>query len=114
LAKLNYDQWDEDYIKELSDSYNIPVLSITAPPKGMSQKKVDKIIDIAKKLGTQIVTFSPPHFTDKNTVWFTKYLLRIKRDTHITIAIQNVEPKFLFFIIPEYKNATLYELKKVT
>jgi len=114
LAKLNYDQWDEDYIKELSDSYNMPVLSITAPPKGMSQKKVDKIIDIAKKLGTQIVTFSPPHFTDKNTVWFTKYLLRIKRDTHITIAIQNVEPKFLFFIIPEYKNATLYELKKVT
>ena len=43
-----------------------------------------------------------------------KYLLKIKRDTHITIAVQNVEPKFLFFIIPEYKNATLYEIKKVT
>ena len=112
LWKINYDYWDEDYIKQLSDSFNIPVLSITAPSRWMNEKKVDKIIKIAWKLWTQIVTFSPPHFSDKNTTWFTKYLLKIKRDSHISISIQNVEPKFLFFIIPEYKNATLYEIKK--
>ncbi|MCD5385128.1 hypothetical protein LRZ95_00485 [Candidatus Gracilibacteria bacterium] len=114
LGGINYDYWDEDYIKELSDSFNIPVLSITAPSRGMNEKKVDKIISIAAKLGTQLITFSPPHFSDKKTTWFTRYLLKVKRDTHISIAIQNVEPKFLFFIIPEYKNATLFEIKKVT
>jgi len=114
LGKINYDYWDEDYIKELSDSFNMPVLSITAPSRGMNEKKVDKIVSIATKLGAQLITFSPPHFSDKNTTWFTRYLLKVKRDTHISMAIQNVEPKFLFFIIPEYKNATLFEIKKVT
>ncbi|MBT3852698.1 hypothetical protein HOF65_01450 [bacterium] len=80
----------------------------------MNEKKVDKIVQIATKLKTQLITFSPPHFSDKNTTWFTKYLLKVKRDTHISIAVQNVEPKFLFFIIPEYKNASLYEIKKIT
>ncbi len=111
---INYDYWDEEYIKELSDSFNMPVLSITAPARWMNEKKVDKIIWIAWILWTQLVTFSPPHFSDKKTTWFTRYLLKVKRDTHISIAIQNVEPKFLFFIIPEYKNATLFEIKKIT
>ncbi len=114
LSKLHFDYWDEDYIKELSDSFNMPVLSITAPPIWMNQKKAESIIKIALKLWTQIVTFSPPHFRDKETSWFNKYLLKAKRDTHITIAIQNVEPKFLFFIIPEYKNSTLSEIKEIT
>ena len=114
LSKINFDYWDEDYIKELSDSFNLPVLSITAPSRWMNDKKVDKIIQIAWKLGSQVVTFSPPHISDKNITWFTKYLLKIKREKHISITIQNVEPKFLFFVIPEYKNASLYEIKKVT
>ena len=114
LSRLNFDLWDKDYIKELSDSYNMPVLSITAPTRGMNQKKVDKIVDMALKLWVQLITFSPPHFTDKNITRFTKYLLKVKRDTHITIAIQNVELKYILYIIPEYKNATLYEIKKIT
>ncbi len=114
LSKFNYDSWDEDYLKELSDSFNIPILSITAPSRWMNIKKVDKIIKIASTLWSQLVTFSPPHFSDKNTDWFIKYLLKVKRDTHLSIAVQNIEAKFLFFIIPEYKNATLFEIKKVT
>lgn len=32
----------------------------------------------------------------------------------IDIVVQNVPPKFLFFIIPEYKNSTLDQIKKIT
>ena len=28
--------------------------------------------------------------------------------------MQNVEPKFLFFVIPEYRNATFTQIKSVT
>jgi hypothetical protein len=80
----------------------------------MNQKKVGRIIDLAKALGTQVVTFSPPHITDKNTTWFSSGLAKIKRDTHISIAIQNVAPKFMFFIIPEYKNSTFTQIKGIT
>lgn len=114
LSRSNYDLWDEDYIKSLSDSFWVPVLSITASLKWMSEKWVDEIISIAKTLWVQVITFSPPHFWDKNITWFKEYLSKVKKETNISISVQNVEPKFIFFIIPEYKNATLTEIKKVT
>ena len=98
----------------MSDTFNLPVLSITAAQRGMSEKNVDKLVRMAGKLWSQIISFSPPHISDKNSTWFTKYLLKVKRDTHLSISIQNIEPKFMFFIIPEYKNTTLFEIKKVT
>lgn len=69
---------------------------------------------IAKKLEVQMITISPPHLTDKDTSWFGAPLAKLKRDMHISICVQNVEPKFLFFIIPEYRNATLSQIKTVT
>lgn len=114
LTKNNYDLWDEDYIKSLSDSFDIPVLSITVILRWMNEKKVDRIMKIAKALWVQVISFSPPHISDKNNVWFTKYLLKIKRDTHLSLSVLNVEPKMIFLIIPEYKNATLTEIKKIT
>ena len=114
LGTLNFDLWDEDYIATLVEEFDMPVLSLTAPWKGMSKKKLEKIMLMAKKLSVQIVTVSPPHITDKDTKWFGTPLARIKRDTHISICIQNVEPKFLFFVIPEYRNATFTQIKTVT
>jgi hypothetical protein len=46
LGGINYDYWDEDYIKELSDSFNMPVLSITAPARGMNEKKLIKLLQL--------------------------------------------------------------------
>ena len=114
IERLNYDTWDEEYIKSLSDSFWVPVLSITAPDKSLDKQKIDKIITIASTLQTQSITFSPPHITDKWMEWFYKYLAKIKRDTRKSIAVQNIEQKFLLFVIPEYKNANLTEIKKIT
>jgi len=36
----------------------------------MSQKKLDSIMDMAEVLESEVVTFSPPHFMDKDTKWF--------------------------------------------
>ena len=114
LWTLNFDLWDEDYIFELSQQFDLPVLSLTAPGKNMSRKKLEKIIMIAKKLSVQVVTVSPPHITDKDTKWFWTELAKVKRDIHISVCVQNVEPKFLFFVIPEYRNATFSQIKTVT
>lgn len=114
LTRTNYDLWDEDYIKYLSDSFWVPVLSITAPSRWMNEKRVDQIVSIANKLKVQVVTFSPPYHTDKNLTWYSRYLSKVKRDTHLSVAIKNVESDFIYFVIPKYKNSTLYEIKKVT
>ena len=114
LNASNHDLWDEDYVKEVSDHFNMPVLSITAPIRGMDEKKVDKIVKIALTLKSQLVTFSPPHYSDKKNSWYLNYLKRIKKNVTFWIAVKNVESKFIFFFFPEYKNATLSEIKQVT
>lgn len=114
LSTSEYDLWDGDYILELSQKFDLPVLSITAPARGMDEKRVDQVVALAQKLGAQIITFTPPYFTDKKTAWYNTYLARIKKNTHLSIAIVNVAPKNIFFIIPEHKNASLVEIKKVT
>lgn len=114
MEKLNYDTLNWEYIKSLSDAFEVPVLSITAPDKWMTEKKVDEIIKTVMLLKTQIVTFAPPHLSDKNTTWFFKYLPKVKRENRISISVQNVEPKFYLFLIPEYKSNTLMEIKRIT
>jgi len=34
----------------LSDAFEIPVVSVEAPPRGMNKKRVDEVIAIAKSL----------------------------------------------------------------
>lgn len=114
VEKLNYDTWDSKYLYELSKAFDLPILSVTAPDKWLDKKHVDQIVEIATEVKAQMITFCPPHFTDKNMWWFFKYLWKIKRDTRKTINLSNVDQKFLLFVIPEYKNSSLLELKKVT
>jgi hypothetical protein len=46
--------------------------------------------------------------------WYLEYLNRIKKDNRISITMQNIEQKFLYFVIPEYRNSNLLDIKKVT
>lgn len=114
MDEKNFDHWDKEYIKNLVDTFDIPVLSVTASERGINKKVVDKIVDISTHIWAQCITFSPPRLTDKNPEWFTKYLSKVSKDNHIVITAKNVEAKMLFFIIPEYRNSNLAEIKKVT
>lgn len=114
IDEKNYDTLDEKYLKWLVDSFWVSVLSITAPERWLTKKKIDRIAKIAQALWAQVINFCPPHIRDKNVWWYFKYLLKIKRDLHLSIALKNVEQKFMFFLIPEYKSNTFSELKKIT
>lgn len=110
----NFDTLDLDYIKKLSEEIWIKVLSITAPWDKITEELVDKILAIWASLETKVITFFPPHFADKDISWYKEYLPKIKKSENLSIAIENVEAKFLFFIIPARKNSSLIEIKKIT
>lgn len=114
LNKENFDLWDEDYIFSLTKEIWIKVLSITAPSKGVDEESINKIISLAEKLGSQLVTFSPPYFKDSNASWFGEYLTKVKKETNLSVAIKNIEPEFLLLIIPKYKKASFIDIKKIT
>ncbi|MDD3793362.1 MAG: hypothetical protein PHI37_01000 [Candidatus Gracilibacteria bacterium] len=114
---LNYDDfdiWDEKYIKSLSDNIGIKVLSITAPNRGLYEDSVNKIMLLSSFLGVQVVNFSPPYIKDLNVSWFSKKLIKIKKESKISICVKNVEPEFLLLIIPKYRNSSLLDIKKIT
>ena len=70
---------------------------------------------MAKQLGTKLINIFPPHRLDKDGSWFSDYLPLVKKQNpDIAISIINVEPKTFLFFIPEYKDATLSSIKKVT
>lgn len=114
VDRSNFDTLDENYLKSLSDEFLLPVLSITAPDKTMEKPKIDKIISIWEMLWCQIYNFTPPHITDKNIDFYISYLNKVKKDTKKTVSIQNIEQKYKLFVIPEYKNANLIDIKKIT
>lgn len=115
LSPIDFDTENILYIKELSDIFKVPVVSITAYERKMDNKTVDFIVNMAKKLETKSITFYPPHRLDKDTSWFSVYLPKIKmKNPELNITVMNVEPKTFLFFIPEYKDATLSTIKKVT
>ena len=110
---MNFDLWDADYISSLIDTYKIPVLSLTAPSKDMSTVKFHEILELGQKISTRTISFAPPHIMDKDTKWFHT-LSEVQKTTDINLCVHNVESTFLFFVIPEYRNATFEKIKAVT
>lgn len=109
-----YDLWDIDYINKIKDLYWVKILSITSPWEWVNKARANMIFEIAKNIQAQIVTFSPPLINDIDRTWFTKYLQEVKNEFDFNISVQNVENKYIFFIIPKYKNMPLSEIKKIT
>lgn len=115
LNPLDYDTENTSYVATLSKEFNMPVVSITAYERRMTPKIVDQIIETAKILGSKTVNFCPPHRLDKEGEWFSEYLPKVQtRNKNIDITVINVEPKTFLFLIPEYKDATLPLIKKIT
>jgi hypothetical protein len=75
---------------------------------------MDKIIHMAEKFSTQVVNFYPPHITDKEVKWYLDKLSALKKQSRRSICLQNIEQKFMLFVIPEYKHNSIEDLKKVT
>jgi sugar phosphate isomerase/epimerase len=115
LNPLDYDTENIEYICSLSSAFNIPVVSITAYERRMTQKIIDQIVIMALALGSKLINFYPPHRLDKDGDWFSLYLPKVQtRHPDLHIAIINIEPKTFLFLIPEYRDATLPLIKKIT
>ena len=52
----------------------------------MNEKEVDRVVALAQQLDSQIINFTPPHFTDKKTTWYNQYLGRIKKQVSFLAA----------------------------
>lgn len=115
LDPTNFDTENAEYVKELSESVGIPVVSVTAYERKMSDEAVEAVAKLAKTVGAQGINFYPPHRLDKDGAWFNEHIPKVAKDYDgIDFNVINVEPKTFLFFIPEYKDATLSSVKKLT
>ena len=109
----NYDLWDVEYLKDFKNEFWIKILSISTPWATINKAKATIIFNIAKELDVQLVSFSPP-FLENTWNSFTKFLKEVKDDYDFNISIQNIENKYILFVIPKNWNIPLNETKDVT
>ena len=61
VEKGNFDTQNAEYIKKLSNEYNLPIVALHTPVNG-SQKSVEHVIDMAIYLKCPVIVISPPNW----------------------------------------------------
>lgn len=107
-----YDTFDTTYLKKLIEKHNLPIVSIQLP-SNTSAKKIQKTVEMAKKLGTKIIIIQPPKLLNfKFTNWLRKEVPKIRQKEKISIALENAPNKLFLGFLPEHAMNNLLELKK--
>ena len=115
LSFRQLDEWSADYVNEIASGVGIQVLSISAREHDMNQESLEKIILLAENLHVKRIQFFPPSRKDREDRWFFQSLPEFaKSNPPIELLVINVEPKTLLFFVPEYKDATLPAIKRIT
>ena len=110
-----YDTLDAEYLLSLSQESGVKIENIVAFERKMDSTTVERIITLAKNLSVQKIYFYPPHRLDKDVSWYEETLPQmVELHPDLSLAITNVEPKTFLFFIPEYRDATLQSIKKIT
>ncbi|HLG25437.1 MAG TPA: TIM barrel protein [Candidatus Gracilibacteria bacterium] len=108
----NFDTQNTDYVRSLIDQYQLPVLALAAPVH-CTPKKIQGLVDMAKKLGARIIVIQPPKIFDfKYIQWLKNEIPKIRQRENISIALENAPSSTFFGIIPEHAMGNILDLKK--
>lgn len=108
----NFDTQNTDYVKLLSDQYQIPVVAIQAASVS-SPKKIMETVKMAKTLGCRIIVVQPPKIFDfKYIQWLKNEIPKIRQKENISIALENAPSETFLGIIPEHAMGNVNEMKK--
>ena len=107
-----FDTKNTEYVRSLIKQFDLPVLSITAPPTA-SSKKIKDIVDMAKELNSKVIIIEPPKLLNfKYIGWLRKEIPKIRQKEHISIALTNAPSRAFLGIFPEHAMGNIAEQKK--
>lgn len=112
LDKKNFDTFNTEYIKELSQKHELPVLAIQTPRKA-NPDIILETIEMAKELNTKVIIIQPPKiFKFKYAQWLKRKIPKIRMKEKISIALENGPDDTILGIIPAHAMNNLRELKR--
>jgi sugar phosphate isomerase/epimerase len=112
VDKNDFDSQNAEYIKKLSEQYNVPISALYVSANG-GEKTAEHAIEMAVYLKCPLVVLTPPKLTDfKFRNWLTKEVPILRKKKNIQIALANAGGKTFLGFLPERALNSPNELKK--
>jgi len=110
----NFDSRKIDYVKKLSETYELPIRVIQTSDN-LNDKEIKRAIDLCYELKADTITINAPKFFNFKTFSFItdNILRRRKENKSIHFAIINPEDSNIFALpIPRYRFSNMVEIVK--
>jgi len=110
----NFDSRKVDYVKKLSEKYELPVRVIQTSDN-LNDKEINRAIDLAYELGADTIAINAPTFFNFKSFNFIadNVLRRRKENKSINFTIINPEDSSVFALpIPKYRFSNMVEIVK--
>jgi sugar phosphate isomerase/epimerase len=108
-----FDTQNPDYLNELSKRHGLPIIALSTQVD-MSAEKAKRVIELAGKVGAEIVTLTPPDIFDFNyKKWLKEEMPILRRKQKVKIALVNPPTKTMLGVLPKYAFNDILELKKL-
>ncbi|MFA6991957.1 MAG: sugar phosphate isomerase/epimerase [Candidatus Gracilibacteria bacterium] len=107
-----YDTYNADYLKKLSEEYGLPIHAISSP-QAVSAKKVKELVELSKKVGAKVLILQPPKILDfKLAGWLKEEIPKLREKEFMSIAMENAPAGMLLGFIPEHAISNTNDLKE--
>lgn len=110
----NFDSRKVDYVKKLSETYQLPI-KVIQTSDNLNDKEINRAIDLCYELGADTIAINAPKFFNFKAFSFItdNILRRRKENKSIHFAIINPEDSSLFALpIPKYRFSNMVEIVK--
>jgi len=112
VDKNNFDTQNAEYIKKLSQEFNVPIVALHAPMDS-GEKSVQHVVEMAVYLKCPLVVVASPKLMDfKFTKWLKKEVPILRKKKNIQIALANTGGKTFLGFLPERALNNVDDLKK--
>ncbi|MBI5412521.1 sugar phosphate isomerase/epimerase [Candidatus Peregrinibacteria bacterium] len=112
VIKNNFDTQNAQYLKALSETYDIPILALETPDIS-SQKSVEHVIDMAAYLKCPTVVINPPRIFDFRFIsWLKKGMHEVRRQKKINCALLNASNSSFLGFLPAHAMSSVTDLKE--
>jgi len=111
ISAKQYDTQNAEYVKSLSDQYNMPIVAMQLPDP--TPKRLEKAIEIAKAVNCKVIIVQPPKiFSVRQTSWLKTQVPKIRAKESISIALENAPADMILGFIPKHAMNNVDEMKK--
>lgn len=112
--RKNFDSRKIDYVKKLSEKYELPI-KVIQTSDNLNDKEINRAIDLCYELGADTIAINSPKFFNFKAFSFItdNVLKRRKENKSIHFSIINPEDSSLFALpIPKYRFSNMVEIVK--